>query len=200
MTNLYDEEGNLVEGAMTPEEAKKLQEEKEAATKEVTEIKDKLSKLENKDFNFKKLREMNEKEKEKLTAQEMELLQRQEKLEEDQKSFVQSQISSYKNDALAVVAGDNEELRKKILFHYNRIKDEAVSREDVFKKIREAATLAREENKILNPINSAMNFQGNPPSKQDKPESEYSKEMRGHWNISDEDQEKYGKEWKPKYK
>jgi len=202
-TTLYDEEGNPIEGASTAEEVKAIQDEKALKEAELAEVKEKLSKLENKDFNFKKLRDMNKEEQEKLTAHEMELLQRQEKLEDDQKSFLQKQIESHKDEASAVLAGENEELRKKILFHYDRIKDEAMSRDEVYKKMREAATLAKGEGAVgVNPVLSGINIQGSPPSgSNNKPESEDSREMRQHFHISDEEKQKLGgEEWTPKFK
>ncbi len=201
-TTLYDEEGNPIEGASTAEEVKAIQDEKALKETELAEVKEKLSKLENKDFNFKKLRDMNKEEQEKLTAHEMELLQRQEKLEDDQKSFLQKQIESHKDEASAVLAGENEELRKKILFHYDRIKDEAMSRDEVYKKMREAAILAKGEGTTgINPVLSGINVQGSPPSgSNNKPESEESREMRQAFHISDDDKKKYSGDWTPTYK
>lgn len=196
---LYDEDGNIIEENMTPDELKVFQTEKATRDAELADVKEKLSKLETKDMNFKKLRDMNKEEKENLSSQQIELMQRQEKLEEEQKSFLEKQVQSHKDEASAVLAGTDDDLRKKILFHYERIKDDAVSKDEVYKKMREAAILAKGENSGVNPL-SALNYQGAPPTGSSKVESEASREIRQHFKISDEDKQKYSGEWKPTYK
>lgn len=135
---LYDAEGNAKE-VMTDEEVKSTLEGKE---KEIESVKKELEKLQNTDHNFKRLRDMTEKEKERLTATELALKEKQEKLEDDQKSFFERQVTEHKNDALNAIVGDDPELREKVLHHFDRIKDDAVTREEINKKMREASLLA----------------------------------------------------------
>jgi len=157
----YDEEGNLIEGVLPPDEVEKLKKEADTVKSELAQVKESLSKLENKDLNFKRLRDMTESEKEKLTVTEMELKKRQESLEEEQKTWKEQVIESHKNDALAVLASEDEELRKKILFNYDRIKDDAVTKEQIAKKMKEAYLLSVEKHAIINPL--TLGGAGMPP-------------------------------------
>ena len=154
---LYDADGNRIEDAadkyVTKEQSDKMLADKLAEKdKEMVDIKGKLSKLENKDFNFKHLREMNEEERAKLSAQEIELRQRQEKVENETKSIVEKQeaflkgtVEEYRDDAIAVLVGDDEEAKKKVLFHYDRIKDEATTKAQIKQKVRDAVKLAQDD-------------------------------------------------------
>jgi hypothetical protein len=152
----YDENGNAIEGILSPEETAQLK-------TELSTVKESLAKLENKEFNFKKLRDMSNEEREKLTVTELELKKRQESLEEEQRTWKQQVVESHKDDALAVLAGDNEELRKKILLNYNRLKDEAVTKEQVAKKMKEAYLLSKERHADeIDPLSQAL-VNGVPP-------------------------------------
>ena len=172
---LYDADGNLIEDAaeryVTKEQSDKMLADKLAEKdKEMVDIKGKLSKLENKDFNFKHLREMNDEEKAKLTAKEMELIQRQEKIEEDskvshekQEAFLKGTIEEYRDDAISTLIGDDEESKKKVLFHYERIKDEAITKAQIKQKVRDAVKLAQDDNA------SSPLFRGSPSLGGDAP-------------------------------
>ena len=194
MTTLYDEEGNLMEGALDPTEVKTLQDNIKNKDEEISSVREKLAKLENKDYNFKKLRDMTKEEMEKLSGKEVELLKRQEKLEEEQKNFTDKVVNSYKDDALAVLAGNDKDLREKILFHYDRIKDDAVSKEEIQNKIKEAYLLASERAKAINPLSAAMSYRGSPPNvkKGKEPVSEDQKDLARKLGINEEDLKKYG--------
>jgi len=149
---LYDVDGNPIQ-AFTPEEIA----EKE---KELETTKTELEKLKNKDFNFKKLRDMNEEEKAKLTGVELQLKQKQEELEENQKTFSQQIVDGNKNEALAVLVGDDEELRKKVLSNYDRIKGDAVTKEEINSRMREAYNMLGQFASKPNPLLQAVNFSG----------------------------------------
>jgi len=162
---------------LTDEEKKELvsrsetrKEQREEFKLKLKDTEDKLSKLENKDFNFKKLRDMKEDEKAKLTATELQLKKQQETIEENQEKFQDTIIDSYKNEALAVIAGNDKELRKKVLYNYDRIIGETITKEQINSKMREAANMLGSNAPIINPINSAMSQSGYPPvaSKGDK--------------------------------
>ncbi len=197
MAELYDADGTLLEGALTPDEAKAVKEAADAAKKEAEEIKAKLQKLENKDMNFKKFRDLNEEERTKLSSKEIELMQRQDKLEEEQKTFVGMQVASYKDEALAVLAGDNDDLRKKTLFHFDRIKDEAVSKAEIQRKMRDAYRLAKDDSNInSDPFARAMAYSGEgqaPSNKGEKDLSNDVKELAKRLGLSEEDLKKHVK-------
>lgn len=153
----YNAEGELIEGILPPEEAKTLQETLE-------ETKAKLEKLENKDFNFRKLEQMTAEERSKLTATELALKQQQEKLEADQRNFFETSIAEVKNDVLDGLVGDDVELRKKVELNYARLKDSesAKSRSEIKKLMEEAYTLSV-GTRGANPINAAFNRSGASP-------------------------------------
>lgn len=186
-TKLYDADGNEVE-AFLPDEVKPYQEKTELYEKELNETKEKLTKLENKDLNFKKLRDMTETEREKLTVTELELKKRQEVLEEQTQSFRQQVVQSHMDDALAVLAGDDDETRKKILLNYDRIKDEATTKDEVFKKMKDAYKLTKEGSNARNPLGAAMGSVGNAPTrKEDKTMSDELKELASKMGINEDD-------------
>jgi chromosome segregation ATPase len=184
---LYDEAGNAKEVPTDEEIAAQLGE----RDKKLNEVTEKLAKLENKDFNFKRLKDMTEQEREKLSAIEVDLKQRQEKLEDEQRSFVERQVNEHKNDALNVLAGDDKDLREKIEFHFSRIKDEAVTREEINKKMREAATLATGHAPDTRPsqLSSAMGLSG--AGMRAKPKDEEItpdlKDLGAKFGLTDED-------------
>ena len=131
--------------------------------KEHSDTTEKLKKFENKDYNFKKLRDMNEEEKGKLTATEMELKKKQEELEENQSTFTKQIIESNKNEALAVLVGDDKKIRDKVLYNYDRIKGEAVTKEDINNKMRDAFNMVGLSSNQVNSLNQAVNYSGGAP-------------------------------------
>lgn len=184
---VFNADGELVEGVLPPEEIKTLQEQLE-------ETNQKLSKLEKKDFDYKRLENLTEAEKEKLSAVELELKKKAEELEDKQKQFSNTFISEVKNDLLESLVGDDEELRKKVAFNFERIKDseKAQSREEIKSLLRDAYAMSVGSN-VRNPLNIANNKVGSGDSfvnkKIDGDLAELSKKM----GISQEDLEKYGK-------
>ena len=165
MSKYYDAEGNPVENVLTTDEANKIAEDKSKTfQEELSKTKEQLAKFENKDFNFKKLRDMSKEERETLNAKEMELLKRQEAIEEQQANFTKQQketrekeLGSYKEEYLEKFAGNDEEMKKKVLFHFNRLADEAITKSDIEKKMGDAWVLATGgRSASVNPIFSAM--------------------------------------------
>lgn len=189
----YDEEGNIVEGALSPDEAKALREENEARTREIEETKQRLAKLENKDFNFRKLENMTQEEIAKLSARELEVQKQMEALQEKTHEFTQKQIDAAKKSALSKLAGADQELQTRILSNYDRIKDEAVTEEEITNKMIEAYTLTTGSGPSVNPLAQAMGFSGMglPPTEQDKSfaDTERGKELAASlgMNIAKQD-------------
>lgn len=169
MAQLYDEQGNLIEGALSPEEVKELQEAKEASIKEASEIKERLVKLEAKDMNFRRLEQMTEEEKAKLSVEQLEVRKQMEALADKQKEFSTKQIDSYKGNAIAALAGEDAETRDKVLKNYDRIKDDAVTPEEINRKMMEAYAMTVGTQTIANPLSVAMGFAGGQgPKKENK--------------------------------
>uniref|UniRef100_A0A6M3IP54 Uncharacterized protein n=1 Tax=viral metagenome TaxID=1070528 RepID=A0A6M3IP54_9ZZZZ len=142
-------------------EARKSQ--REEAKKALEQTRLKLEKLENKDFNFKRLRDMSKDEKDKLTATEMELKQKAEQLEENQYKFTEQLQNSYKNEAMAVLVGNDKDLQKKVLYNYNKLNSPDGTKEEVFSKMRDAYNMLGASNNSINPVNAAATHHG-PPS------------------------------------
>lgn len=151
---LYDANGDLITDA---KEKFVLKEEAEKVRAELEDAKKRLAGLEDKDRNFKNLRtkklsELADEEREKLSVKEVELFQRQEaveeqtrKVSEEQEKFTKRMQEEYRDDAIAALVGEDEETRKKVLFHYDRLRDEAETKEDIRKKVRDAVRLTRDE-------------------------------------------------------
>ena len=185
----------MSEEEIKPEESKEpdykvLLEEKEA---EIAEVKKKLETFENKDFNFKKLRDMTEDEKKKLSGKEEELLKRQEHLEEEQESWTGKIVEGHKGDALAVLVGDDEELRKKVIFHYDRIKDEATTKDEINKKMRDAYLLAvgKPVNQIDPIARAAAHYSGHGVVKTGSKLTEDQKDLAAKLGINSDEIKKY---------
>ena len=101
--SVTQEDGTVIE-VPTPEEAKALQD-------QLAESQARITKLENKDYNFRRLEEMTEAEKEKLTTQEIILQKKAEELDATQKNFTQQMRTDLKNDAFDKYVGDDEDLK-----------------------------------------------------------------------------------------
>jgi len=150
-----------------------------------------LEKLRNKDFNFKRLRDMSEAEKAKLSATEMELKRKAEELEESQKAFQGSIIEANKNEALAVLAGNDEEMKKKIIYNYNRITGEELTKAQINEKMRLAYNMLGQSS-TSNPL-SNMNLNGAPGYTPTVKQTPIDNELAGKLGITKEDMEKYDK-------
>jgi hypothetical protein len=149
-------------------------------------------KLKEKDFNFKKLRDQK-----KLAKQEVEKGKKE--LDEGWKDFRDNMIRERKEDALSLLVGDDTEIRKKVLYNYDRIKDEATTKGDIYKKMREAVNMLGDSspsNPMSRQTRGVADRFGSNATKQ---ESEEQRSMRQAMGISDEDKKKYGSDnWNPK--
>lgn len=126
---------------------------------ELKRIKSENEKLRSKDFNFKRLRDLSDEEKSKLSASEIELRERQEKLEEEQKEFHKSVKESNIQEALSVFTEGNEDLKEKVMFHYNRLIDPGETREQILKKMKDAYILATSvASNQLSPVSRAAGY------------------------------------------
>jgi len=160
MPKYIDEDGNEIEVATSLQELQAAAEAKAVLEQELSSTKEQLAKSANKDMNWKRLNNMTEAETQKLTIREMELIKRQEELEDQQKSWQQQQMDSHKTNALASFGIHDDEVRQKVLANYERIKDEAVTPEQIQSKMRDAVTIATgaAPSVRINPV-----FAGNSP-------------------------------------
>jgi len=158
-------------------------EEMETLKKELEEKQAELEKIGNKDQNFKRLRDQKSELEEKLEKATGEMS---EKLE----AAITNLAGDKKADIINSLVGDDEELKKKVFFHYNRIKDEAKTKEEISAKVNDAYFLAtKQEAPSGNFISSAG--AGNVKSKAQITPGE--KEIGDALGITDEDRKKYSK-------
>jgi len=119
------------QAALEAEKQKAIDEATAELKKNLEEKEAELKKFQDKDYNFSKVRK-GEEEKEKEIAD----LKKQ--IED-----VNTRITGeHKTDLLRVLAGDDEDLKKTIEHHYDRIKDDATTKEQIEGKMREAYLLA----------------------------------------------------------
>ena len=180
---LFDEEGNKIEGALDPEESKKLQEDLDASKKE-------LEGLSDKDHNFKQLRE-------KVGGLETKLEESKKAIEEANVKALegmQAPLTEAKEITIKNLSAGDEELKKKIEFHFDRIKDETLTVEQMNKKVRDAYLLATEKPvDISGQIISSAGAGTFVPKKDVKEMSSDLKGLAGKFGLSDEDIKKYDK-------
>lgn len=164
----YDEDGNLVEGVLSLDEVKALQE--KAAR--VAELEEKAKKLEEKDLNFRKLKTLTDQEKkdaqEKLRAEmESQMSERERFLLEEieslkgtvsQRETIEKQTFAQKMEAeIAAYAGKDEDLKQKIMTQFNRLGTPATE-EQLREQVEEAYTLASREIEKANPVSPLNRF------------------------------------------
>lgn len=166
---MSDEEEIEGGSEVTPEAYEALKAEK--ATMEAE-----LAKLREKDMNFaalrrKQLGELTDEEKEKYVGDKLE------EVEKKQQEFHQSQVTERVEDALDVFAGDDKAAREKLKFHYDRIRDEAVSRKEILLKMKEAAKLADVGPVTTDSFSRAASHYGSPTAP--KAEKGFAESERG---------------------
>lgn len=186
---VYNAEGEPVEGVLTQAEADAAIAAKEAEWKvTLDETTEKLTKLENKDFNFKRLENMTEAEREKLSATELALKKDQEALQNQQSEFQKGFVSDIKNDVLDTLIGDDAELRAKVEANYARLKDsETASKRSEIKPLMEEALALSIGVKSGNPLSRAMNASGSAPAKSDSKVSPELVAFGKNFGVSAED-------------
>jgi len=125
--------------AQTQEALAEKEAEVEAAKAQLAELSEKLEKANEKDRNFAKLREQKNKAEALIEQLKQET---EEKLVKVKKEILESVSKDYYNEVLNQLSGDDEELKKKIVFEYGRLSDIAGTKEEISKKLRDAYTLA----------------------------------------------------------
>lgn len=189
---MLDEETQEEETEETEDTEETTTEEPEKIEMTKEEYED-YQKLKEKDLNFQKLRNGTKKEKEEIAKGKADLT-------EEWTEFRTNLEKERKEDSLSLLVGDDAELRKKALFNYERIKDEAKTREEIYKKMKEAVNMAGVSTGV-NPLNANSGHSGYRGFEKSTKESDDSKDMRRTMGISDEEKKKYGGDnWQPKIK
>jgi hypothetical protein len=135
----------------------------------------KLANLENKDLNFKTLREkklsaLSDEEKEEIHKKTLEVVEKSKEIEDKQNKFIELQRKEYIDDALNAIVGEDEKEREKILFHYNRLSDKADTKREIITKVRDAYNLAKSKRESVGDVvaNAASTYWGAQPKRQEK--------------------------------
>lgn len=217
MAELYDEEGNLVEGAMTKEEVdekietakgeakSETETEKEEALNElkeehakkeeefqtkITDLETEMEKMGKKDYNWQKLRKSKE-ELEGLLSEEREKTDK--KIEE-----IRTEIKGSKVDStIRKLTGDDQELFDKVKFRYKTFEGEPENDEAFRKRVDDSYFLATGE-KPTSPLfaGGVRTGAGKPPPPPagagGEKLSEGGKEVAKKMGISDEELKKRG--------
>lgn len=168
MVTLYDEEGNAIEGALPPDEAKTLQE--QINLKEVE-----LTKLKSKDNNFRALKDKTKQERDEIISKwdsEKQILMGEiEDLRvrvDGRDAITTEQVKTTKATILKEVAGNDEALQKEIQEQYDKIGNpiDPVIIADQYEAAKLMVEKRRERINSVNPINAyTPSSYGTSPSK-----------------------------------
>jgi predicted RNase H-like nuclease (RuvC/YqgF family) len=160
-----DEEKTLEEQlAELRAEKEKLESEKDRLAREQEEANEKLKKYQDKDYNFKRLRDMTEEEKERLTEVERELKMRQEKLEDEQKEFRSKTLEEKRANVFKRFSNGDAELEGKLKNAYDLFSGDADTMEAIEARAMNAYKLVRPDN-TPNPVMGAFGSVGTVPTK-----------------------------------
>lgn len=153
-----NEDGETIE-AFTAEE---LAAQKEASAEEFRlkneefeKLQEELDKLKGKDLNFANLRAQKEEAEKKIANLAAEI---DTKIGTAKKEILDGVTKDYYNEKLEELSSGDPELKKKIDFHYHRINDEAGTKEDVSKKLRDSwilATATEDNSRVNNAFSSS---------------------------------------------
>ena len=198
----FDEDANPIE-LPTPEEIEelrsggiKLKEEKDELAKKMEEKEKELTELRVKDRNWKRLRDMTEKEKEELSAKDRMIMEQQEQLQQKQDELEKHVYETTFNRLMSQIVGSDQGMRDKVMEQYDRIKDEAKTEAEISKKLEDARLLVTRDGRKFS-FSKAYNVSGLPP-RDNKDESQDSKEIRSAFRIKEDAVKKYSGEWEPK--
>ena len=211
---IKDADGNDIEVFTADELAEKEIVAKEAAVEEfkkenpdksdeITELQGKLDKVNEdldkageKDQNFDNLRKQKDDAETKLKAATEGI---DEKIgtakEEIKKEVLEGVMQDHYADTLKSLAGDDEELKKKIEFNYNRLQDPGVTKPEVTKKLTDAyhlSTITETEDALTTSVISSGGVSRVKTTPDDKSFSGEEKELGQKFGISEDDIKKYG--------
>lgn len=106
---------------------------------ELQTAQEELAKLKEKDLNFGNLRDQKDKAEQRVEALKAEV---DTKIAAAEERITKGVLKDHYDGTVAALAGNDEELRKKVEFHYGRIADVATDKAGMDKKLRDAYVLA----------------------------------------------------------
>lgn len=155
---VQDEDGTEIE-TVDASEYERLKEEAESKAAEAEELRKQLAGEKDKDKNFSSLRKKTqaaEEEKQqfisKLSEMEARLKQKEEEDKKKNEEFLDSTLTTY--------AQGNEELKKKLAFHYNEFAGTPSTMKDVQERVAKAYRLATASDAGIDKLNKGLTAQG----------------------------------------
>jgi len=212
MENIYDANGQPVEGVLSKEEVEELQksieetkaaeiqaikdeaaEERARLEEELNNAKEALTKVDDKNLNFKNLREAKKTAEEKLVELETQMT---DKLKELENKLTATSEKAKVDILIDKMVGDDDELKKKVKFHYDNFKDSPKDEDELKERITNSYILATGSKPSDDLPAGAVSSGGGTPPKPEMPltgklESEESKEVAKNLGISDDDLKKH---------
>ena len=190
---MKDADGNEI-SAYTAEEVETMKTEKETALQKAQdELKAKeeaLSKLKEKDLNFSNLRSQKEDAEKRIKEMSDEIKNLPEKVKGE---VMQTVLKEQYNEALNQLSGGDEGLKAKIEHHYGRLSDQAGSKAEIEKKLRDALSLSQDRVDGVGNAFASMSSAPLKPSGTDKTWSDEDKAFAkkfaaaGNLKLTDED-------------
>jgi hypothetical protein len=157
MAELYDADGNVVEGAATPEHLKEIDAKVDKLAAALREKEEALKKYADKEFNFSQLRNKTQEEKDEVlkeySEKEKTWINEISDLRGTVEDYHKVQMSSYEDEVIKAMVGDNEEQATKLKETAKEFVGTPVTKEDIFKRYKNAYTLMAGKQPSVNPIN-----------------------------------------------
>jgi len=173
---LYDDQGNQVDGALAPEDAKALQDkfssyesEKNTLLKTLEERELKLKGLENKDLNFKRFRDLTAEEKTKMSSETLALKAEVEDLRttlESTNKQNEETLKETKSSLLDQLSMSDSNMKDKIEYEIGQLNMPEGSAKEIHAKYLKAYKLVTGNTAAPNPLNTGIPSGGGytPPS------------------------------------
>lgn len=134
---------------------------------QLSQTREQLGKLQNKDLNFRRLEQMTEAEKEKLTATEKQLMQQAEQLEAKTKELEGNTLAFHRRNAISLAARGNEDVAKELETAWNDISGEPKTEQEFLEKAAKVYRLVKGTTPQFSAVTSAFAQVGSaPPSDQ----------------------------------
>lgn len=180
--------------AKAQEEADRVANEKQAEIDRIAEekaaLEEKNKKLEDKDYNFEKLR------KQKEGTVGAEVLEKLNAMEETIKSVQEQPKNEIKEEFIKHNIGEDKEKRELFDYYFNRLIEDNPSREQIIKAGNEAMTLISGGSFTPSASGGIFSTAASPNYRESAASgevSEASKQIGSHFGITEEDRKKYGK-------
>jgi len=187
----FNEDGEEVKFPGTPESIKKLLDE---SNTEILAKEKELKGLRDKDFNFKRVKNMSVEEKAKFDEKELVLKQQIEDLQDGQDKTKNQLVENWKDKAIRSMVGSDEELKKKIIESYETLNIEANTEFEIGDKVVKAfLSTGLAPVGVSNPLTTASHGVSASPDTEKGIESKASKEFGNKFGLTADDKKKYKK-------